>query len=433
MALSVSHNELSIQTFTSLYSSRQLNLAPAFQRQSVWSVRDRRKLIESVLTGMPLPTVYLFRNTSGRGKIRFDVIDGKQRIETLLQFMGKGPLKAEYLWLKVALPDEPETSEYDWWGLPKKVRNEYLTTKIHTIEVEGDLADIIQLFVRINSTGARLTQAERRNAQYLAEPSLKAAQKLADDLGSWLKRNGILTDGQIRRSRHVELVCELMLSLHAGTPLNGKSRIDKLIGGGGLDPADVAEAAHNVRRAIKNVGTMLPDLKTTRFHQIADFYTLTVLIHRLWSDGLAVSAHAGSRNELAGELLREFGRGVDEVTLLQRRMKPVPATHEPHREYLLTVREGTDSFPQRHRRERILREVLAGVFEELDTKRAFNKTQKRILWHAAKKKQCAECKTSLRWDEVHVDHVTAFIKGGRTNLSNARLLCGPCNRAKGPR
>jgi hypothetical protein len=432
MTLISHHSELTIQDLVHRYAHRELNLQPAFQRQSVWSERDRRQLVLSVLDGLPLPTIYLYRNTGRGGSTRYDVIDGKQRIETLLLFMNKGPLAKEHdgLWVQ----GDFDGRGMDWWlwkHLSPSQKNLYRTTKIHTIEVEGELSEIIELFVRINSTGQKLTAAERRNAQYFTQPALKAAQALADDLAPWFRKHGVLADSQMRRSRHVELICELLLSVHAGAPLNRKSSIDDLIGGGGLHAADIKEATAAVRRALKVAGVILPDLKATRFHQVADFYTLTLLLHRLWCDGYAISAHAGARNELAGALLRDFGAGVDEVVELQRKVKQPPPIFDPHREYLLTVREATDSYQQRNRREKVLRDVLAGVFDELDTTRAFNKTQKRLLWHAAKKKQCGVCKVALRWDEVHVDHVTAFVKGGRTDLRNARLLCRRCNLQKG--
>jgi hypothetical protein len=46
---------------------------------------------------------------------------------------------------------------------------------------------------------------------------------------------------------------------------------------------------------------------------MADFYSLTRLLHAIREEGKTVTAHDSARNALAGELLRDFGRGVDEV------------------------------------------------------------------------------------------------------------------------
>ena len=62
-----------------------INLDPGFQRQSVWSDLDRRRLIQSIISEYPLPNIFLYRRAS-RGKTVYDVIDGKQRLETVLMF-----------------------------------------------------------------------------------------------------------------------------------------------------------------------------------------------------------------------------------------------------------------------------------------------------------------------------------------------------------
>src|SRR5450830_47808 len=54
-----------------------------FQRQSAWKERDRAKLIESILRNYPLPAIFLYRREED-GKLVYDVIDGKQRLESIL-------------------------------------------------------------------------------------------------------------------------------------------------------------------------------------------------------------------------------------------------------------------------------------------------------------------------------------------------------------
>jgi len=61
--------------------------------------------------------------------------------------------------------------------------------RIPGIEVDGDLGDIIEVFVRINSTGKALTPQEKRRAKYFNSGFLKEADRLARrppfiDLGS---------------------------------------------------------------------------------------------------------------------------------------------------------------------------------------------------------------------------------------------------------
>ncbi|MFT4200033.1 DUF262 domain-containing protein [Gordonia sp. (in: high G+C Gram-positive bacteria)] len=69
-----------------------LNLSPSYQRGDVWSGPDRSALIESILRGVPLPSIILLKKGSSR-----EVVDGKQRLTTILRFIGKHPIAKQKL------------------------------------------------------------------------------------------------------------------------------------------------------------------------------------------------------------------------------------------------------------------------------------------------------------------------------------------------
>ena len=66
----------SVLDLINLYKNDNLNLEPGFQRQSVWTERDRAKLIDRLLRNYPLPAIFLYRREES-GHLVFDVIDGK--------------------------------------------------------------------------------------------------------------------------------------------------------------------------------------------------------------------------------------------------------------------------------------------------------------------------------------------------------------------
>jgi hypothetical protein len=350
--------------------------------------------------------------------------------------MGKGPLckEEENLWVKRTFADEEPLEWWSWGDLNDETRNGFLTTRIPTIEVEGELREIIDLFVRINATGKRLTSQERRHAHYYTSPVLKASQRLADGYARYFEKHRIVVASQRQRMRHVELMTELLLAASAGMPLHKKKQLDRVIANRTMSTEDLGTAERKVRRALKALEAILPHLRTTRFRQIADFYTLVVLLCRFHDEGSVVNAHSSERNALAGALLTDFGRGVDEASEKIRKGHGTTASEEPFRQYLMTVRDDTDSRAQRDAREKILRFVLEGVFERRDVVRNFNATQRRILWHVAQQKVCSLCKKPIRrWEDLTIDHIVPFSRGGATTLGNAALAHGHCNASKGAR
>jgi uncharacterized protein DUF262/uncharacterized protein DUF559 len=113
-----------IQNIVNLYNNGHLNLSPGFQRDSVWSERDRQKLIESILRKYPIPAVFFWRRQDG-GEICYDVIDGKQRIESILMFVGK--IRGERFSTRVQLPGDDERDWVDWNWLRRNEKQHLLT------------------------------------------------------------------------------------------------------------------------------------------------------------------------------------------------------------------------------------------------------------------------------------------------------------------
>lgn len=70
-------------------TKRSPNLTPSYQRGDVWRNADRQSLIESILRGVPLPSIILLRTGPSTPH---EVVDGKQRLTAILRFVGKHPV-----------------------------------------------------------------------------------------------------------------------------------------------------------------------------------------------------------------------------------------------------------------------------------------------------------------------------------------------------
>ncbi len=417
-----------IENILNLYRNDHLNLSPGFQRNSVWTERDRAKLIDSIVRNYPLPSIFLYRRQKN-GEIVYDVIDGKQRIESILMFIGL--VRGQRFWARVQLPGDDERDWVNWQSLCRRKKQSLITGyKLQTIEVNGDTADIIDLFVRINSTGKALTPSERRHARFYNSDFLKTAARLASRYEDYFLESSILTASQISRMKHVELISELMISVHQGGVINKKAALDRVMESNSLTATQTEKAARNTVSALNRIRRMFSNLDRTRFCQLSDFYSLVVLAAKFEAEKLILTDRR--RNKLARDLLAAFSTGVDLVRELQKKAKGIKTGQELYRDYLLTVIQSTDEISQRQKRENILRGLFESLFKRKDPNRLFSQEQRRILWNTSAARRC-ECGKLLTWGDFSIDHIKPFSKGGRTKLENAALMCRQCNSKKGSR
>lgn len=78
----------------STFIKTNMNLTPSYQRGDVWSTAMRQKLIESILRGIPLPSIILLQPEDP--DLPHEVVDGKQRLTAILRFAGKHPRAIAY-------------------------------------------------------------------------------------------------------------------------------------------------------------------------------------------------------------------------------------------------------------------------------------------------------------------------------------------------
>lgn len=425
------YGDKTIQEFVLLFKSGQLNLEPGFQRDSVWTTGDRKQLILSIFQDYPIPSVFLYKRSDG-GKLKYDVIDGKQRLESVLMFQGVGRFRGMRFSVKTQLDGTDHGLDWNWQRVQQKGHeHRVMGYKIQTVEVEGDLSDIIDLFVLINSTGKRLTGAEKRHARFYYTDFLKQAGKLAGRHKKYFLDSHILSRGQISRMKHVELVCELMASIHKGGLINKKTALDDVIGGKSVDPRSLHHCIQEYTRTLNLIRRMFPEIRTTRFANSVDFYSLFLLIWEMDKEGCILTDNR--RNRQAQKLLVWLSDGVDVVRQQVRKAEGAKPEQRLFADYLLTVQGDTDSLATRERRANILRQVLGGLFEKKDEKRGFTIEQRRLIWHSEKSKKCPECHEPLTWNNFTIDHIKAYSRGGRTSIPNARLMCRRCNAKKGAR
>ncbi|WET40732.1 DUF262 domain-containing protein [Citrobacter enshiensis] len=166
---------MSIGELVNLYEDGELDIHPEFQRVYRWTDEQKSKLIESILLGIPLPSIFVAQRSDGI----WDVVDGLQRLSTILSFQGKlrdernnlcDPLTlsaTKYLpGLKGMKWDSPDDLDHEIDIEVKRIfKREKIDIKIIKKESEGDTK--FELFQRLNTGGTKLSDQEVRNCMLL--------------------------------------------------------------------------------------------------------------------------------------------------------------------------------------------------------------------------------------------------------------------------
>lgn len=159
---------MSIGEVLSMFRDGDLDVHPEFQRIFRWTDEQKSRLIESVLLGIPIPTIFVSQRPDGV----WDVIDGVQRLSTILQFVGMyedDEGKAVHADPLLATEYLPSLEGYRWDGSGPQVfteaqRRDFKRAKLdfRIVKKESDEDAKYDLFQRLNS-GTELSPQEARN------------------------------------------------------------------------------------------------------------------------------------------------------------------------------------------------------------------------------------------------------------------------------
>lgn len=190
-----------ISWFLDLQEKGQLDLDPPYQRRSVWSPRDKRFFVDTILNNYPAPPIFLHKTIDEKGRTTYHVVDGKQRLQTILEFTkNKVPIPEDFSDIKL---------QKKRWKDLERVTRERFWNYILVVEMLADVSDasIKNIFDRINRNSRKLVPQEMRHAKYdgwfigFAEAEAEKAE--------W-KHMGVVTPARIKRMADVQFISELL-------------------------------------------------------------------------------------------------------------------------------------------------------------------------------------------------------------------------------
>ena len=354
----------------------KLVIQPEYQRNYIYA--DGKKdvaVVDSLLKKYPLGLIYFVKV----GKDKYEVLDGQQRITSFGRFVTN----------KFAVVDE-NGMQQNFDGLDKVLQKRILDAKLTIYVCEGDEPEIKEWFKTINIAGVPLNEQELLNAIYSGLFVSAAKEEFSNSNNSNLQKWKAYVKGNEKRQ---EVLREALRWVSHGD-------------------IDGYMAMHRRDTDIKELSTY--------FRTVID-----------WIDGVFM----GTEDEMCGldwgRLYETYHKNAYNPAKVWERVKALYADeYVKNRRGIFEYVLGGESDPR-------LLEIR--VFEPRETKAVYAKQTA-----AAESKgvsncplcaigPAANCSRIYKFAEMDADHVTAWSKGGATDVSNCQMLCKTHNRAKGNR
>lgn len=321
---------------------KELEIQPDFQRRSVWSEHARISLIDTIIKDIPMPKIYISQRIKNESTYRV-VIDGQQRIGAILDFLSNQfPLAAPY------------TGELEgkfFKDLDDDQKGELLGYQLDFYEVSGySDQELREMYGRVNRYTIVLNKQELRRADFPGD-YLDISENLS--LNKYLDEAKIFTPANRKRLGDVEYISELLAILIDGIQ-DKKGSLDlfyiKYSSWEKEHSSRIQQKFHSIIEDIKFIfdEDELP-LRSSRFKQKSDFYSLFSAINELHNEGRKL------RKETVSYLREDF----KELSQLI-----APDAEGKYGEYAIKCVSDANSSSSRLWRTTFLKNVLLGAYKE---------------------------------------------------------------------
>lgn len=353
----------------------QLTIQPEYQRNYIYA--DGKKdvaVIESILKGYPLGLIYFVKVADNK----FEVLDGQQRITSF----------GRYVTNKFAIHENGKPQYFD--GIAADKQQKIMKTPLLIYECEGEESEIKEWFKTINIAGVPLNDQEVNNAIFSGPFVTLGKEEFSNTQNANIQKWSAYIRGSANRQEFLERA---------------------------LDWVSKGQIVDYMSR--HRYDTNINELKTY-FNSVID-----------WVSGV----FSDVEKEMCGQ---EWGRLYEEYH--HKPYNPKKVSEELQRLY---------ADPYVKNRRGIFEFILGGsvdtklldvrVFDDATKRKAYTKqTQDAEAKGVSNCPYCAmghNANKSKIWKqaEMDADHVTAWSKGGATDIKNCQMLCKTHNRAKGNR
>lgn len=352
--------------------SGKLTIQPEYQRNYIYA--DGKKdvaVIESILKGYPIGLIYFNKNGE-----QLEVLDGQQRITSLGRFVTS----------KFAIVDNGVPQYFR--GLSEDKKAKILNTKLLIYVCEGEESEIKEWFKTINIVGVPLNKQEILNAIYSGEFTTLAKEEFSNSQNTFVNKWSAYISGVVNRQDFLACALDWV----------SKGNVEEYM---------------SKHRHDNNIN----ELKTY-FNSVID-----------WVDSIFINVYDEMRGLEWGRLYETYHKQPYNSQILANKVLKL------YNDEFIRNKKGIFEYVLGGCVNSKLLEVR--IFDDRDKKTVYNKQTAE-----AKEKGISNCplcalgndnnKTRI-WQikEMDADHVTAWSKGGATDIKNCQMLCKTHNRAKG--
>ena len=355
--------------------SGRLTIQPEYQRNYLYAEQNGAReiaVIESVLKGYPIGLLYFNKVDENN----LEVLDGQQRITSLGRFITR----------KFAVVINGMEQYFDY--MPDDLKKRILETELLVYECEGPESEIKEWFKTINIVGLPLEEQEILNAVYCGSFVNKAKEVFSNSQNANVNKWAAFLRGNVKRQAY----------LHTALEWVSKGNVSGYM---------------SLHRNDDNIREM-----QTYFDSVID-----------WASGVFQNIEKEMCGLPWGELYEKYHKQPYDPAKVAAKQR------ELYEDYYVKNKKGIYEYIHGGCQDTKLLEVRC--FDEPTKKSVY--ARQTALAQAKGISNCPHCvlentaNKSKIWklSEMDADHVTAWSKGGATDISNCQMLCQTHNRAKG--
>ncbi len=394
--------DYTLSTIRIMFDEGDIVTDPDYQRDFVYTEKQSSKLVESMLMGIPIPTIYLCQENDST----WSVIDGQQRITSFVRFM-----KNEFA--LTGLTQLTNLNGLCFKDMDKEIQKVLKNSTLRTISILKESQELkYEIFARLNQGAVMLKPQELRNCIYRG-----SYNKMLVELAENKYLPGLFKDKNDRMQYQERILRFFALR-------------------------NFTEFKSSMLKTMNGYMVLHQNDDNTKIAADKELFNKTIdIIKQVLGENAFLAI-----NRDTGKVIEKFSGSVydsiiipfsffsnhDLIAHADEIRKVINDLKQNDEEYRENTYAGTGS------RKRVLGRIfkvynlltsITGSYGNDDNSRAFSDSVRKELFHPGY--VCSYCGSEiLSIEDAEVDHIVPFSQGGKTDISNAQLLHRHCNREK---